>query len=568
MDKRKKNTVKIVSTVISLGIIAALIIGVVSVIKSVNANRGGNNNIVNLNETEENVAIKTEDITDEIDELGTEEILQEANARGRMAEDIDISATESTTVADKADKENVTEEPTVPPTMSSEEVMAEAMKSFSFDESNKLAWPVLGHITLDYSMDETVLFKSLGVYKCSPGIIISSEVGTNVGAAASGIVTDVAELSETGTTVTVSIGNGYETTTGLIENVNLRKGDKVAIVSLSSGMLGEAFCSHNIEIGVKRLREYGLEPSFMPNSLKGIEYLKANPKARAKDLKDAFMDDSIAGIICAIGGDDTYRLLPYLLEDEEFIDAVHKSPKLFTGFSDTTINHLMFYKLGLSTYYGPNFICDLAEISDEMLPYSKKAFESYIEGNEYREITSSEIWYQERTDFSKEAVGTERISHREEHGFELLQGKECFEGRLLGGCLESLYDILTTTRYEDEKAVCEKYGLFPDIEEWKEKILFIETCEEKPVPEQFEKEIAILKEKGVFDVVSGVLVGKPQDEAYYDEYKNILVKVVNNPDLPIVYNVNFGHATPRCTLQYGAVARVDMKRKIIKCEVM
>ena len=348
----------------------------------------------------------------------------------------------------------------------------------------------------------------------------------------------------------------------------LRKGDKVAIVSLSSGMLGEAFCSHNIEIGVKRLREYGLEPSFMPNSLKGIEYLKANPKARAKDLKDAFMDDSIAGIICAIGGDDTYRLLPYLLEDEEFIDAVHKSPKLFTGFSDTTINHLMFYKLGLSTYYGPNFICDLAEISDEMLPYSKKAFESYIEGNEYREITSSEIWYQERTDFSKEAVGTERISHREEHGFELLQGKECFEGRLLGGCLESLYDILTTTRYEDEKAVCEKYGLFPDIEEWKEKILFIETCEEKPVPEQFEKEIAILKEKGVFDVVSGVLVGKPQDEAYYDEYKNILVKVVNNPDLPIVYNVNFGHATPRCTLQYGAVARVDMKRKIIKCEGM
>ena len=55
---------------------------------------------------------------------------------------------------------------------------------------------------------------------------------------------------------------------------------------------------------------------------------------------------------------------------------------------------------------------------------------------------------------------------------------------MLGGCLESFYDILTTTRYEDEKAVCEKYGLFPEIEEWREKVLFIETCEEKPVPEQ------------------------------------------------------------------------------------
>ena len=68
----------------------------------------------------------------------------------------------------------------------------------------------------------------------------------------------------------------------------LRKGDKVAIVSLSSGMLGEEFCNHNIEIGVKRLTEYGLEPVFMPNALKGIEYLKAHPEARAKDLKDDF----------------------------------------------------------------------------------------------------------------------------------------------------------------------------------------------------------------------------------------------------------------------------------------
>ena len=68
----------------------------------------------------------------------------------------------------------------------------------------------------------------------------------------------------------------------------LRKGDRVAIVSLSSGMLGEDFCSHIIEIGVKRLKEYGLEPIFMPNSLKGIEYLKEHPEARANDLKQAF----------------------------------------------------------------------------------------------------------------------------------------------------------------------------------------------------------------------------------------------------------------------------------------
>ena len=343
----------------------------------------------------------------------------------------------------------------------------------------------------------------------------------------------------------------------------LRKGDKVAIVSLSSGMLGEDFCSHNIEIGVKRLKDYGLEPVFMPNALKGIEYLQNHPEMRAKDLKDAFLDDSIAGIICAIGGDDTYRLLPYLMEDEEFIEAVNKNPKLFTGFSDTTINHLMFYKLGLSTYYGPNFICDLGEIADEMLPYSREAFESYLEGNEYSEIKSSQVWYEERQDFSRNAIGTDRKSHKEERGFELLQGNEIFQGELLGGCLESFYDILTVNRYEDEKELCEKYGLFPSKEEWRGKILFIETCEEKPEPKLFEKELIALKNRGVFDVVNGVLVGKPQDETYYQEYKDILINVVDNNELPIVFNVNFGHATPRCAMQYGVKAVVDMNEKKI-----
>lgn len=44
------------------------------------------------------------------------------------------------------------------------------------------------------------------------------------------------------------------------------------------------------------------------------------------------------------------------------------------------------------------------------------------------------------------------------------------------------------------------------------------------------------------------------------------MNVVNNSKLPIVYNVNFGHATPRCALQYGVMARVDMKEKKIYLE--
>ena len=60
-----------------------------------------------------------------------------------------------------------------------------------------------------------------------------------------------------------------------------------------------------------------------------------------------------------------------------------------------------------------------------------------------------------------------------------------------------------------------------------------------------------LKEKVNFDSLGGIIIGKPQNEVYYEEYKKILCKVVNNPDIPIVYNVNFGHAYPRCILPYG-----------------
>jgi len=345
----------------------------------------------------------------------------------------------------------------------------------------------------------------------------------------------------------------------------LHPGDKVAIVSLSNGILGEVFCAHYLDLGTRRLREFGLEPVFMPNALKGMDYLKRHPEARAADLKAAFMDDSIHGIIAAIGGDDTYRLLPYLMEDPEFVSQVQQHPKLFTGFSDTTVNHLMFHRLGMVSFYGPNYINDLSEMADNMLAYTKQAFGGYL-GGEFP-LRSSPVWYEERTNFSPQQLGTDRIDHPECRGFEVLQGSGCFRGQLLGGCLESLYDILIQNRYPDEKQICGQYHLFPSREELAGKILFLETCEETPAPELLEKELTALRECGVFDVISGILVGKPQNEVWYEEYKEIYRQVIGRPDLPILYNLNFGHAYPRMVLPYGIEMEVNMDTKELRfCE--
>jgi muramoyltetrapeptide carboxypeptidase LdcA involved in peptidoglycan recycling len=159
----------------------------------------------------------------------------------------------------------------------------------------------------------------------------------------------------------------------------------VAIVSLSSGTLGEAFARHELEIGVRRLEAFGLSVRFMPHALKGIEFVKNHPEARAADLLAAFRDPEIDMILCAIGGDDTYRLLPHLFGGGELHDAV--SDKVFLGFSDTTINHLMLHRVGLNTFYGQSFLADVCELDGDMLPYTKRYFEELIHTGTIREVT-------------------------------------------------------------------------------------------------------------------------------------------------------------------------------------
>ena len=336
---------------------------------------------------------------------------------------------------------------------------------------------------------------------------------------------------------------------------------KIGIVSLSSGILGEDFVSHEVKIGIERLKKYGIEVEFLPNSTKGIEFLKNNPKARAKDLIDAFKDDSIDMILCAIGGDDTYRLLPYLFENNELEMAVKQ--KIFLGFSDTTMNHFMLNKVGIKTFYGQAFLPDVCELSKEMLPYSKHFFEELINNGEIKEIYPSDVWYNEREDFSEKAIGISMEEHHND-GFELIRGNAKFEGKILGGCLDSIFDIFDNSRYEDTVYLCQKYNLFPSLDEWKNKILLLETSEERPKPELFRKMILKLEEYGIFDVISGLIIGKPQNEEHYEEYKQILLDEIKNKDLSIVYNINVGHSTPRCIIPFGVNAKVDIERQIIE----
>ena len=334
----------------------------------------------------------------------------------------------------------------------------------------------------------------------------------------------------------------------------------VTIVSLSRGMIGESFVKHETDLGVRRLEEMGLKVKFGAHALLGIQYLDEHPEKRAEDLLEAFRDPETDMILCAIGGDDTYRLAPYLFGHRELEQALR--PKPFLGFSDTTINHLMLHKLGLPTFYGQSFLADLCELDKDMLPYTRRYFEELISTGTIRAVTPSPVWYEERTQWGPDQVGVPRVSHPNT-GFELLQGPPVFEGKILGGCIESIYDLLTGGRYGNEAEICQRYGLFPDAEDWKGRILLLESSQEKPGPELYEKALRELKARGVLDAVSGILLGKPMDGCFEAEYKEAILRVVDDPKLPIVANLSVGHATPRCILPFGVPARVDAEKQEI-----
>lgn len=334
----------------------------------------------------------------------------------------------------------------------------------------------------------------------------------------------------------------------------------VGVVSLSAGTLEEDFVRHELELGVRRLEHYGLKVRFLPHALKGIDYLKAHPEARAADLLEAFRDPEIDLILCAIGGDDTYRLLPYLFDEGRLEKAACRKP--FLGFSDSTVNHFMLHKVGLPTFYGQAFLSDVCEMDKEMLPYTRRYFEELLRTGTIRQVEPSEVWYEGRTDYSPACLGTPLPAHPAE-GWKLLQGPPVFSGKILGGCLDTIHDFFDGERYADMPALCQKYGLFPGAADWQGRILLLETSEEQMSPEKFSRALGFLKQAGVFKAVSGILFGRPMDNVHREEYHRRLAAAVDDPSLPILADVSVGHALPRCILPFGVNARVDAQAQTI-----
>lgn len=323
----------------------------------------------------------------------------------------------------------------------------------------------------------------------------------------------------------------------------LKAGDLVATVSLSWGGAGDEEILWRYEQGKKQLEEaLGVRVIAMPNALKGTEYVYNHPEARAEDLMAAFRNPEIKAIIANIGGIESVRITPYI--DYEVIRG---NPKPFIGYSDSTTTHLLCFKAGIQSIYGPCLLVDFAE-NNGIYGYTLDSLRKILfeDPNEY-EVIPAESWTSEFLEWKVENKDTSRKLKNELHGLQVVHGEGKVTGRLLGGCLE----VFDTHRGTE---------LFPAIEDFEGAVLFFETSEDTPPPWYVETVLRTYGNMGILQVIKGMIWGKPMDEKYYDAYQVEIKKVLAEfglEQLPVLYNVNFGHTEPKISLVYGDAVTID-----------
>lgn len=335
----------------------------------------------------------------------------------------------------------------------------------------------------------------------------------------------------------------------LVKPKKLNKGDKVATISLSWGGAGEL--SHRYAQGKKQLEEiFGLEVIETKNALKSAKWIYDNPQARAEDLMEAFEDKSIKAIISNIGGEDSIKTLRYC-----DISVIQRNPKIFLGFSDSTITHFLCMKAGLCSFYGTSLLVGFAENGGMHQYQIEDLKKNLFAANPIGEIYPNKNgWTSERLDWFDPNLMTQKRKLNNSKNWNFLQGNSVVQGHLLGGCMEVL-EFMKGTNYWLSK------------EFWKGSILFFETSEDMPTPEYLRWWLRNYAEQGILKSVNGIIFGRPYDNKYVEEYNNEIKKVLVEEkleDLPVITEMDFGHTCPTFTIPYGVQAEIDCLNKKFK----
>lgn len=152
----------------------------------------------------------------------------------------------------------------------------------------------------------------------------------------------------------------------LIKPKKLNKGDKIAIIALSSIIRSK----ENILRAKKYFESKGYEVVFSENIFDKKRYLAGEDDKKIEELHKFFKDPEVKMILAARGGYGTIRLL-----DKIDWNLIKKNPKIFAGYSDlTAIEAMLYKKCGLISFYAPHAQSDFGCGSQEISKLVEKSF--------------------------------------------------------------------------------------------------------------------------------------------------------------------------------------------------
>jgi muramoyltetrapeptide carboxypeptidase LdcA involved in peptidoglycan recycling len=295
----------------------------------------------------------------------------------------------------------------------------------------------------------------------------------------------------------------------------------------------------------------GLIAEPTPHALDAPELLAADPEARADDLHAALVDPDVRGIISTIGGDDSIRILPFL-----DLDLISAHPKVFLGFSDSSITHMAYLRAGVHSFYGPSIMAGFAE-NRGMHAYTRDGVRTMAMTAEAPTTwpENSQGWTVEHLDWADPRNQSRRRDLRL-HAERRWLGGEPAEGALVVSCLEVL-DWLRGTEW------------WPDLDG---AVLAVETSEEQPSPEVVASFLRSLAAMGDLDELHAILFARPGgadlDPEAHRRYDDAILSVVRDEEhldrLPIVTGLDFGHTDPMWTLPMGVPTRIDPVSRTIQ----
>lgn len=317
-------------------------------------------------------------------------------------------------------------------------------------------------------------------------------------------------------------------------------GDTVAFISLSGGRAGDADMLPRYETGKSRFEKiFGVHVIETPNALKGSEFLYKHPELRAEDLMWALQNPDVKGIICNMGGDDSYRVISYI-----DTNVIHNNPKVFMGYSDIATWMAVFAYAGVRAYYGPNVLTPIAQ-PVELDEYTKNAIHKTLFTNEVIcEVKPADRYTQIEWN---DKIKPKKIKWEKGTGYKVIQGKGKRQGRiftLIGGPLQQIQG----TKY------------YPDPSFFEDAFIAIEHG--KPYGSALAGMHCLRQfaAAGSFEKAAGIITGALDDESRYT-LRKVINDELHRDDMVILENVDFVHHTPMTVLPMGALCEIDCEHE-------